>query len=43
MLVPYIITGRMPTTTEELSLEVHLIEGVNGLVIVGLDLSCWRE
>lgn len=27
-------------TTEELSLEVHGIEGVGGLIVVGLDLSC---
>jgi hypothetical protein len=27
-------------TTEELSLEVHGIERVGGLVVVGLDLSC---
>ena len=30
------------TTTEELRLEVHVIERVDGLVIVGLDLSCWQ-
>jgi hypothetical protein len=28
------------TTSEELRLEVHVIEGVDGLVVVGLDLSC---
>jgi hypothetical protein len=27
-------------TTEELSLEVHGIEGIGGLIVVGLDLSC---
>ena len=26
-------------TTEELSAEVHLIEGVDGLIVVGLDLG----
>jgi hypothetical protein len=29
-------------TSEELSLQVHGIEGVDGLVIVGLDLSCLK-
>ena len=28
-------------TTEELGLEVHGIERVDGLIVVGLDLSCW--
>lgn len=28
------------TTSEELRLEVHVIEGVDGLIVVGLDLSC---
>ena len=28
------------TTTEELSLEAHVIERVDGLIVVGLDLSC---
>lgn len=27
-------------TTEELCLEVHRVEGVGGLIVVGLDLSC---
>jgi hypothetical protein len=27
-------------TTEELSLEVHVVEGVGGLIVVGLDLAC---
>lgn len=27
-------------STEELRLEVHRIEGVGGLIIVGLDLAC---
>ena len=30
------------TSTKELRLEVHIIKGVDGLVIVGLDLSCRR-
>lgn len=30
-------------STEELSLEVHRIEGVGGLIVVGLDLTCARE
>lgn len=29
-------------TTEELRLEVHRIERVDGLIVVGLDLSCCR-
>lgn len=28
------------TTTEELRLEVHVVEGVDSLIVVGLDLSC---
>lgn len=28
------------TTSEELRLEVHVIERVDGLIVVGLDLSC---
>ena len=28
------------TSTKELRLEVHVIEGVDGLIVVGLDLSC---
>jgi hypothetical protein len=28
-------------STEELGLEVHGIERVDGLIVVGLDLSCW--
>ena len=28
------------TTTEKLRLEAHVVEGVNGLVVVGLDLTC---
>ena len=27
-------------TTEELGLEAHVIEGVNGLIVVGLDSAC---
>jgi hypothetical protein len=27
-------------TTEELSLQVHVVEGVGGLIVVGLDLAC---
>lgn len=27
-------------STEELGLEVHRIEGVGGLIVVGLDLAC---
>jgi len=27
-------------TAEELSLEVHVVEGVGGLIVVGLDLAC---
>jgi hypothetical protein len=30
------------TTTEQLGLEVHVVEGVDGLIVVGLDLSYWR-
>lgn len=30
-------------SAEELWLEVHGIEGVDGLVIVRLDLSCWPK
>ena len=29
-------------TTEELSLQVHVIEGVGGLIVVGLDLACGK-
>jgi hypothetical protein len=31
---------RTLTTTEELRREAHVIERVNGLIVVGLDLSC---
>jgi hypothetical protein len=34
--------GQKLTTTEELSLEAHVIERVDGLIVVGLDLSCRR-
>jgi hypothetical protein len=27
-------------TAEELSLQVHVVEGVGGLIVVGLDLAC---
>jgi hypothetical protein len=27
-------------TTEELGLQVHVVEGVGGLIVVGLDLAC---
>jgi hypothetical protein len=27
-------------TTEELSLQVHVVEGVGGLIVVGLNLAC---
>lgn len=30
-------------TAKELGLQVHLVERVDGLVIVGLDLSCKRQ
>jgi hypothetical protein len=29
-------------TTEELSLQLHTVEGVGGLIVVGLDLACMR-
>lgn len=34
---------RVVLTSEELGLEVHLVEGVNGLIVVGLNLSCNGE
>lgn len=30
-------------STEELALEVHRIEGVGGLIVVGFDLTYWRS
>lgn len=30
-------------TTEKLGLQLHRIEGVGGLIVVGLDLSCTRN
>src|SRR5687768_15203919 len=35
--------GPKLTTTEELSLEAHVIERVDGLIVVGLDLSYMRK
>lgn len=32
--------GTALTTTEELRLEVHVVERVDSLIVVGLDLSC---
>ncbi len=38
--------ARMPwekcklTATEQLRLKVHVVKGVDGLIVVGLDLSC---
>ena len=37
------VGGGLLTTTKKLRLEVHVIERVDGLVIVGLDLSCGKR
>jgi hypothetical protein len=34
---------RLDLTSEKLRLQVHGIEGVDGLVIVGLDLTCEKK
>lgn len=32
--------ARQLTTTEQLRLEAHVVKGVHGLIVVGLDLTC---
>ena len=35
--------ARRLTTTEQLRLEAHVVKGVHGLIVVGLDLTCESE